>query len=125
MKKQIKPATLFICVVAAWCACNKDDQVSLSQYCDYPTGDVVENQIGRVYRWSDQRAGTNSFYYIGNADPKLKTGGFIPCNSFPDDLKSDGEIGTLVVYSGTVKLARSAEEPLYFGIELTKITKPI
>lgn len=111
-----------ILAVVSISSCNKDYQKENSIYCDYPTGDSAKNQAGRIYKWTDSASG-KFFYYIGNPDPKLKDGGFVPCNDLSQYLKLEQEVGVLVVYTGIVKLGRDAEEPLYYGIEITEIRK--
>lgn len=103
-------------------SCKSEVQKKGDLYCDYPTGDSVKNELGRVYKWSDPSSG-NSFFYIGNTNEKLKNGGFVPCNGFPKDFFPEQQLDSIVVYSGMVKLGRSAEEPIYFGIELTDFKK--
>ena len=102
--------------------CDHDYQKKISAYCDYPTGDIIDKQIGRVYKWSDSSSG-DFFYYVGNVDSTLRAGGFVPCNNLPENLKPMNEIGLAVIYSGIVKLGRDAEEPIYFGIEITEIKR--
>ncbi len=114
-------ALVFV-IVALNIRCHKEEQKKISLYCDYATGDTAKSQVGRIYKRSDS-ASSEFLYYIGNADSTLKGSGFVPCNGFPADLKPATEVGPLVIYSGIVKLGRDAEEPLYFGIELTKIKK--
>ena len=123
MKNIGKRLTLVFVIMAINISCHKEEQKKINLLCDYATGDTTKSQVGRIYKWSDSATTSYSFYYIGNPDPNLRGSGFVPCNGFPEDLKPESEIGVLVIYSGIVKLGRDAEEPLYFGIELTEIKK--
>lgn len=86
--------------------------------CQVPTGEVVSNQLGRVYRYSSAQ---NSFYYIGDPDTTLRFGGYLLCNDFPKSFIPASDTGVMVIYSGRIMTSYDAEEPAYFGIELTSI----
>ncbi len=110
---------VFVIVAINIISCHKDEQKK-SSYCEMPTDVTFKNEVGRIYLYNIQQ---NKFYYIGSPDTLKRNGGYIPCNPLSQDLIPESEIGVLVIYSGIVKLQRSAEEPLYFGIEITEIKK--
>jgi len=120
--KNIRNFLFAIIVIAVIYGCNQEEDKKGDLYCDYLTGDSVKSQAGRIYKWTDPSSGA-FFYYIGNPDPKLKSGGFVPCNGFPKQFVPEQELEVSVIYSGIVKLGRAAEEPIYFGIQLTEIKK--
>lgn len=114
--KPLIPIIFFALIISC-----EDDEKNNS-YCDSPTGDVVNEQPRRIYKWQDPSS-DRYFYYIGNPDITLKNGGFIPCNGLPLELVPDAETSIPIIYSGTIKLGRVSEEPLYLGIELTSILR--
>ena len=113
---------ILILAITIISSCDNENDEKDNLFCDYPTGDIVSEQLGRIYKWNDTSS-ERFFYYIGNPDTTLRNGGFVPCNSLPSEFIPETEIGILVTYSGVVKLGRGAEEPLYYGIELTSIIK--
>jgi hypothetical protein len=113
--------TTILFITYAICGCYGDNREDAA-LCDYPTGDVVTEQLGRIYEWRDISS-DRLFYYIGNPDTLLANGGFVPCRNLPAEFATGRQIGALVTYSGIVKLGRSSEEPQFFGIELTSIKK--
>jgi hypothetical protein len=120
--KSLQNALILILAFAIIVSCDNESDEKSSLYCDHPTGDVVSEQLGRIYKWKDNSS-DRFFHYIGNPDIALKNGGFVPCNDLPSEFIPETEIGILVTYSGIVKLGQDAEEPLYFGIEITSIIK--
>ncbi len=101
--------------------CGEDYEVPWG-ICDVYTGFDVDNELGRVYYY-DVEGIDHNFYYIGNADTTMWNAGYVPCNGLPDEYVPEGKIGMLVIYSGQIRLNADAEEPNYFGIELTYIKK--
>ena len=96
-----------------------------SGICDVDAEYSVDKELGRIYYFNDSTVPERRFYYIGNPDKKYKGGGYVPCNGLPEDFIPEGEIGTLVIYSGRVKTRYSldTEEPYYYGLDLIFIKK--
>ncbi|MCU0368232.1 MAG: hypothetical protein MUF39_05325 [Cyclobacteriaceae bacterium] len=97
----------------------KDNVLFDSNRCEVYTGYEINEQFGRIYKWTDSSSNTY-FYYIGNVDPAFKAGGFVPCN-YP--LADFIPVGKVVRYSGKIKMAEDACEPIFFGIELSSLVK--
>jgi len=121
MKKLLQVA-LFPLSILILLSCNDEFQNFPNNLCEVPVGIDASEQLGRIYKWTDPSSST-SFHYIGNVDQNLKHGGFVPCNTISGELIPDGDVGDVVRYSGKIKMAKDACEPMYFGIELSSILK--
>ncbi len=99
----------------------KVDNNELYGYCGYPLNIKVENQVGRIYFYALEE-GKEEVYCIASIDNPTMWGGYIPCNEIPKDIRPQGKIGHIVIYSGyLMSNSPDPEEPLFMGIELTEI----